>query len=77
MKSSDGPGSRGVVIERPFHDGKSLSAMWRDIIAEFSAAELAKAEIVQALERSMRRKNTRIPVAFQDILVKTADPERR
>ena len=62
--------SRGVVIERPFHDGKSLSRMWRDIIAGFSAAEFAKAEIVQALERSMRRKNTRIPVAFQNILVK-------
>ncbi len=68
---------RGVVIERPFHDGKSLSAMWRDIIAEFSAAELAKAEIVQALERSMRRKNTQIPVAFQDILVKLLTPNVR
>jgi hypothetical protein len=61
---------RGVVIERPFHDGKPLSTMWRDIIAKFSTAGFAKAEIVQALERSMRRKNTRIPVAFQDILVK-------
>lgn len=62
--------TRGVVIERPFHEGKSLSAMWRDVIAKFSTSEFAKAEIVQALERSMRRKNTRIPVAFQNILVK-------
>lgn len=61
---------RGVVIERPSHEGKPLSTMWRDIVAKFSTAGFANAEIVQALERSMRRKNTRIPVAFQDILVK-------
>ena len=44
--------------------------MWRDIIARFPTTGFAMAEIVEALERSMRRKNTRIPVAFQDILVK-------
>jgi hypothetical protein len=63
-------GSHGVVIERPFHAGKSLSTMWRDIIAKSSAEEFASAEIAEALERSLRRKNTRIPVAFQNLLVK-------
>jgi len=62
--------SQGVTIGRPFHAGKSLSTMWRDIIARASAGEFAAGEITEALERSLRRKNTRIPVAFQGILVK-------
>jgi hypothetical protein len=62
--------SQGVVIQRPFHAGKSLSAMWRDIVAKASAGEFSRAEIAEALERSARRKNTRIPVAFQTILLK-------
>ena len=62
--------SQGVVIERPFHAGKSLSTMWRDVIARYSAGECTNAEIAEALERSRRRKNTRIPVALQSILVK-------
>jgi hypothetical protein len=63
-------GSHGVVIERPLHTGKSLTAMWRDIVANASAGEFTKAEIAEALEKSLRRKNTRIPVAFQTLLVK-------
>jgi hypothetical protein len=63
-------GLRGVTIPLPFHAGKSLSAMWRDIIAEFSSGELTMAEIAEALERSARRKNTKIPVAFQNLLLK-------
>jgi hypothetical protein len=62
--------SKGVVIERPFHAGKSLSAMWRDIIARSSTGESTRAEIAEALERSSRRKSTRIPVAIQSLLVK-------
>ncbi len=62
--------SQGVVVQRPFHAGKSLSAMWRDIIAKASTGESSRAEIAEALERSARRKNTRIPVAFQTILLK-------
>jgi hypothetical protein len=62
-------GSRGVTIARPFHAGKSLSTMWRDIIARSSAGEFTRTEIAEALERSLRRKNTRIPVAFQGILI--------
>lgn len=62
--------SRGVVIQPPFHAGKSLSATWRDLIEKFSTGEFTKAEVAEALERSARRKNTRIPVAFQNILSK-------
>jgi hypothetical protein len=60
--------SRGVVIQQPFHAGKSLSAVWRDLIVKCSKGEFTKAEIAEALEKSARRKNTRIPVAFQSIL---------
>ena len=62
--------TRGVVIQAPFHAGKSLSATWRDLIVRFSTGEITKAEIAEALERSARRRNTRIPVAFQNILWK-------
>jgi len=62
--------TQGVVIKRPLHTGTSLSAMWRDIVAKASTAEFSNAEIVEALEKSLRRRNTRIPVAFQSILVK-------
>ena len=61
--------SRGVVINRPSHAGKSLSATWRDLIVRCSRGEFTKAEIVEALEKSARRRNTRIPVAFQIILL--------
>jgi hypothetical protein len=61
--------SHGVIIKRPFHAGKSLSAMWRDIIAKAKTQEYTIEEITEALERSIRRKNTRIPVGLQSILV--------
>jgi hypothetical protein len=61
--------SRGVVIDRPVHAGKSLSATWRDLIVRCSKGEFTKAEIVEVLEKSARRRNTRIPVAFQLILL--------
>jgi hypothetical protein len=61
--------TRGVTIQRPFYAGKSLAAMWHDLIAKFSSGEFTKAEIAEALERSMRRKNTKIPVALQSILL--------
>lgn len=62
--------SRGVAIRPPFHAGKPLSATWQELVAKFSAGEFSKAEIAEALERSARRKNTRIPVAFQNVLSK-------
>jgi hypothetical protein len=61
--------SRGVVIQPPFHAGKSLTAIWRDLTVKCSKGEITKAEIAEALEKSARRKNTRIPVAFQAILL--------
>ena len=63
-------GAQGVVIKRPFHAGKSLSEMWHDAIAKSAGGEFTTAEIAEALQKSVRRKNTRIPVAFQSILVK-------
>ncbi len=61
--------TRGKTIRRSFYDGKSLSVMWHDAIAKFSAGEISRAEIAEALERSTRRKNTRVPVALQKILL--------
>ena len=59
--------SQGVVIQPPFYAGKSL---WRDLVAKSSEGDLSKAEIAEALERSTRRRNTQIPIAFQNLLVK-------
>jgi hypothetical protein len=54
---------------RHAEEGKSLSAIWRDLVAKCSKGEFTKAEITEALEKSARRKNTRIPAAFQNILL--------
>jgi hypothetical protein len=62
--------ARGVTIQPLFHAGKSLSEAWRDLIARFSAGELTKAELAEALEKSVRRNSTRVPVAIQRILLK-------
>jgi hypothetical protein len=43
--------------------------MWQDAIARFARGEISKAEVAEALERSMRRRNTQIPVALQNILL--------
>jgi hypothetical protein len=69
-------GRRGVIIRRPFYAGKSLAKMWRELTTKFSSGEFTKAEIAEALERSMRRKNTKIPVAFQSILLQLLDGGR-
>jgi hypothetical protein len=61
--------ARGKIIRRSFPPGKSLSAMWQDAIAKFATGEISKAEVAEALERSMRRRNTQIPVALQNILL--------
>jgi hypothetical protein len=62
--------ARGVTIQPVFHAGKSLSETWRDMSARFAAGELTKAELAEALEKSVRRKSTKIPVAVQQILLK-------
>lgn len=61
--------SRGVVIQPVHHAGKSLSAMWKDLELKFAAGALTKVELTEALERSIRRRSTKIPLAFQIILL--------
>ena len=62
--------SRGVTIQPPHHAGKSLSQVWHDLTEHASAGKLTKSEITEALEKSIRRKSARIPVAFQIVLLK-------
>ena len=63
-------GARGVHIEPPPRTSKSLSAAWQELAANASSGKLTRAEITAALERSIRRRSARIPVAFQIILLK-------
>lgn len=60
----------GVTIKPVIPPGGSLSQMWAELIANASAGGLTGAEIAGALQRSIRRKSVRIPIAFQVILVK-------
>lgn len=62
--------ARGVTIQPVFHAGKSLSETWRDLGARFASGELTKAELAEALEKSVRRKSNKVPVAIQRILLK-------
>jgi hypothetical protein len=62
--------SRGVTIARPSWAGKSFSEMWRYLEAKFAAGEPVQAAVLEALERSVRRRSTRIPIAVQRILLK-------
>ena len=68
--------SRGVSMQPVFHAGKSLSATWRDLDIKFTAGELTKAEVAEALEKSVRRKSSRIPITVQKILLKLLIPAR-
>lgn len=60
----------GVTISPVIPAGGSLAQMWGELIANASAGSLTGAEVVGALQRSIRRKSVRIPIAFQVILVK-------
>lgn len=60
---------RGTDIRLSFPAGRSFSAMWQHVLAKCSTGEVSKAEIADALETSTRRRNTRIPVALQKILL--------
>jgi hypothetical protein len=62
--------ARGITIQRLLHVGKSLSDTWRDLGDRFAADELTKAQLAEALERSVRRKSTKIPVMIQRVLLK-------
>ncbi len=61
--------ARGVKIRPMFHAGKSLSEIWRDLSLKFAAGGLTQAEVVEALEKSVRRRTTSVPVAIQRILL--------
>ncbi|MHC4054178.1 hypothetical protein RAD04_30225 [Bradyrhizobium sp. 25ACV] len=60
----------GVTIKPVIPPGGSLSQMWGELITNASEGALTSAEIASALQRSIRRKSVRIPIAFQVILVK-------
>ena len=62
--------SRGITIPSPYHAGKSLSEVWGSLIERASAGRLTKSEIIEALEKSIRRRSPKIPVAFQIVLLK-------
>ena len=66
--------AKGKIIKPPFRVGKSLSAMWQDVMTKFSSGDISKAEVAEALESSTRRRNTRIPVEFQKMLVQLVNP---
>ena len=61
--------AQGTAIRPRFYSGKSLSAMWQDAVTKFSSGEFTKTEIIQALERSTRRRNTQIPIALQLVIL--------
>ena len=65
--------TRGKIIEPSVRVGRSLSAMWQDVIARFSSGEASRAELAAALENSARRRNTRIPVEFQRVLLQVVN----
>lgn len=60
----------GITIGPTLQRSRSLSQMWASLIANASTGALTSAEAIAALERSIRRKSVRIPIAFQIILVK-------
>ncbi len=62
--------ARGVKIQPMFHVGKSLSEIWRELSMKFATGGLTQAELVEALEKSVRRRTTSMPVAIQRILLK-------
>jgi len=60
----------GVTIKPVIKPGGSLSEMWERLIANAASGALTSAEVAGALQRSIRRKSVRIPIAFQIVLVK-------
>lgn len=62
--------ARGVTIRPLLYAGKSLSEIWRDLSLKFAAGGLTQVELVEALEKSVRRRTTSVPVAIQRILLK-------
>src|SRR5579864_2064249 len=54
-------GARGIVIAPRSCAGRSFPKIWHELEARFTAGELTRAEIAEALERSVHRKNTKVP----------------
>lgn len=69
--------SKGKVIEPPSRIGKSLSGMWQDAMKKFSSGSLSNLEVAEVLENSTRRRNTRIPIEFQKMLVQFVSPSSK
>lgn len=61
---------RGVTIKPPLKASRSLSQMWAGLVADASTGALTSAEVIAALQRSIRRRSARIPVPFQIVLLK-------
>jgi hypothetical protein len=51
--------------------------MWKVLCARSATGELTHAEIVEALEKSVRRKNTTIPIAVQKLLLQLLNTASR
>ena len=66
--------TKGKIIEPPSRVGKSLSAIWQDAMKKFSSGTLSNVEVAEVLENSTRRRNTRVPVEFQKMLVQFVNP---
>jgi hypothetical protein len=62
--------SRGVTIAPPSWAGKSFTEMWRYLEARYAAGQPVQAAVVEALERSVRRRSTRIPIGVQRMLLR-------
>jgi hypothetical protein len=60
---------QGVTIQPLHHAGRSPSETWLELEAKFAMGKAIAGEFVEALEKSVRRKNTRIPVAVQKALL--------
>lgn len=65
--------SREVAIEATFYSGKSLP-MWHEVVTEYTHGEFTAKEIWQALDRSVRRSNAKVLVAFQKLLMRIIRP---
>jgi hypothetical protein len=60
---------RCVTIKPPMKASRSLSQMWAGLVADASVGALTSAQVIAALQRSIRRRSTRIPVPFQIVLL--------
>jgi hypothetical protein len=57
------------MIQPPYHAGKSLAETWKALSVKSAVGGLTQAEIAEALEKSVRRKNTTIPIEIQKLLL--------